>query len=450
VTAAPALPDDVVSAAPQRRRLSILTGSRQLDVSLPIDVPIADLIPELLRLNSSRGSRAHDATPEPTGRDAHHSVWVLCPPDSGAALAAEATLRSADVAEGALLRLTQQRALSAPTHHDDVVDAVARLNKSGYPGWNGDAARWMAFAGCYLITAAWVYLLVAARFAPHRATLVAVSAVAALASAGVALVAGRTHGRRDIASAISWGVLPIAAAVGWDLVAGRSGYLLAAGCATLVLLAAGLRWAVGAGSWGHLCWATVFGLGGIALTAFSSGIPAATVGAGLAASTVLGCVALPRLTRRFARWDARYSVVAIRSAGYAGLAGATVVGAAVVTSHSGPAGVAFSTLCAVVLAAQAATVGTAAERAALAVPAAALLIVDALCTQHLSTGGALAAYAVAVVAVPASVAVDWCARHERVANRARTVLNWARYLTVAAVIPAAAWAAGVYGQWALR
>jgi hypothetical protein len=90
VTAAPALPDDVVSAAPQRRRLSILTGSRQLDVSLPIDVPIADLIPELLRLNGSRGSRSHEATPEPAARDAHHSVWVLCPPDSGTAMSPRA------------------------------------------------------------------------------------------------------------------------------------------------------------------------------------------------------------------------------------------------------------------------------------------------------------------------------------------------------------------------
>ena len=40
----------VVSAAPELVRLSLLGGRTQVDVSLPLDVPVAGLIPQLAKL----------------------------------------------------------------------------------------------------------------------------------------------------------------------------------------------------------------------------------------------------------------------------------------------------------------------------------------------------------------------------------------------------------------
>ena len=130
----------VVSAAPEHVRLSVLGDRTQLDISLPLDVTVADATPELVRLVQSRGkpnSRADDAV----GKDAQRNYWALAHPDSDAPLPSDMTLREAGATNGALLRLFDERALSAPTLYDDVVDAAARLNKASFAGWDGAAAK---------------------------------------------------------------------------------------------------------------------------------------------------------------------------------------------------------------------------------------------------------------------------------------------------------------------
>jgi hypothetical protein len=93
----------VISAAAERVRLSFLADRTQVDVSLPRDVPIAGLLPELVRLVRSRESAETDDGP--LTKEARQSVWTLSRLDSNSSLSPNMTLRDADVADGELLRL---------------------------------------------------------------------------------------------------------------------------------------------------------------------------------------------------------------------------------------------------------------------------------------------------------------------------------------------------------
>jgi type VII secretion integral membrane protein EccD len=93
-------------------RLTVLAPRARVDVALPADVPIAELVPMVLELV---GEPARGARPEP---------WRL----SGAAggpLPAAATLGELGVLDGDLLRIAPDAAPPAPPVFDDPVDALA-------------------------------------------------------------------------------------------------------------------------------------------------------------------------------------------------------------------------------------------------------------------------------------------------------------------------------------
>ena len=137
-------PVSAMSAVPEHVRVSVVGGRTQLDVALPLDIPVASLVPELVKLVRSRDVEASSDAPWAATGDA---FWVLSRLDPLVPLEPNETLRATGVADGELLRLTAERALSAPTLYDDVVDAAARLNKAAYAGWDAAAARWMSFVG---------------------------------------------------------------------------------------------------------------------------------------------------------------------------------------------------------------------------------------------------------------------------------------------------------------
>ena len=137
--------DTVVSAAPEAIRVSVLGGRTQLDVALPADVPVAAFLPELAQLICSRDARDE----ETRDRDERRTFWVLRRVDGDVELAPEQTLRGAGIGNGALLRVSQQRALSPPTLYDDVVDAAARFNRAAYAAWDATAAGVMAMLGLW-------------------------------------------------------------------------------------------------------------------------------------------------------------------------------------------------------------------------------------------------------------------------------------------------------------
>jgi type VII secretion integral membrane protein EccD len=291
-----------LSAAPAHVRVSVVGGRTQLDVALPADVPVASLLPELVRLVRSRDSKTSETSSDTPWPAARHTFWVLSRLAPATSLRPNETLRAAGVADGELLHLKEERALSAPTLYDDVVDAAARLNKAAYSGWNATAARWMSFAGLAAASLVWVYLLLNVTGGPHRLIIVGLAAVVVAAMVGGAALACRWYGQADIAAAAGWSTIPIVAAIVWALLSGFVGhfgaYGLAAGCAVLVILNVAWYSAIGTGPWGYLASGVLFAGCGLALLGHALGASACVVGVIVAVAAAVACLAVPALTGR--------------------------------------------------------------------------------------------------------------------------------------------------------
>ncbi|OLT13550.1 hypothetical protein BJF78_21710 [Pseudonocardia sp. CNS-139] len=93
-------------------RLTVLTPRRPVDVSLPADVPVAELVPMLLELV---GEPVFTARPEP---------WRLSGV-AGGPLPPAATLAELGVPDGELLRLAPVAPPPPPPVFEDPVDALA-------------------------------------------------------------------------------------------------------------------------------------------------------------------------------------------------------------------------------------------------------------------------------------------------------------------------------------
>lgn len=461
----------VISAAPGLVRVSLLGGRTQVDLSLPLDVPVAGLIPQLAKLIRSGDADRPDGSDDPFAKEAKQTVWVLSGHDASSALAPSLTLRQAGVPDGELLRLTATRALSVPTLYDDVVDAAARLNKAGHPGWDATAARWMTFAGIYLASGVWAYFLVADTFAGTRATLLGLSVVVALTLVGVATSAHRSYRQTDVGAALGWAVLPIVAAVAWAALGRLGGYEGAAACAAMVIVAVAAYRTIGTGQWGYLATGMLFGLTAIALAVHAAGVRADVVGAGMAVLATLACLAVPRLTARMARfemppddtepvvtaepvtgdgvWARVRSATLTRSALYTGLAAAAGFGASTVLVSSQRVqlpGLSFAIACAATLGLFTRRPAAAIEQAGLAIPAVILLVFSCARAQDGGQPVGLVGLGVLMMATVVFVVIGSTAR----AGRARTMVAYLTYASTAALIPLALWVIGVFPRLGIR
>ncbi|HYZ69756.1 MAG TPA: type VII secretion integral membrane protein EccD, partial [Mycobacterium sp.] len=305
----------IASAAPEQARLSVLADGTQMDISLPLDAPVAVLVPELVRLVRSREDSPSEPTEDPSAKEARRNVWVLSRADGGMRLEPDETLRTAGVVNGDLLRLTAQRALTAPTLSDDVVDAAARLNKAAFAGWDATAARWMAFVGLYLGAAAWVYFLVDNAFRAQRGAFVGLSSVVAAALVGVAALLHRSYGDRGSGAALGWAAVPITGAVAWALLSPLGDYGVAAGCAGMLLVLYAFYRVIGTGHWAYVVAAVYFGFGGLAMAAHALAVSVAVTGTAVAVVGTLACLMVPRLTAHLGRFDMPTVDVESRSEG---------------------------------------------------------------------------------------------------------------------------------------
>lgn len=471
----------VLSAAPEAIRVSVLGGRTQLDVSLPADVPVAAFLPELARLIGSRDTRRDE---DASGRDERRTFWVLSHDQGDVALAPDATLRGANVVDGEVLHISARPALSPPALYDDVVDAAARLNRASYAAWDSTAAAVMAFAGVWLCTAAWVFFLVADALAAHRSWVVGGAVLTTISLVVGAALAHRVLGRSDIAAAAGWPIIAISSALGWVVAARYGDYGLAAVCAVLLVVIAVHFRMIGAGHWAYVAAAVVFGFGAFALLARASGGRVEVVAAVATTVAALGALAVPALTATLGRfpaptveaaagrrhralddqftaadesdpgatlpsaeevWDRVRSAALSRAGLLTGLAAVVVVGAVILLRNEPdwPA-LAFALACAAVLALRSLRGSTAAERAALAVPATALLLTACVLTQggsgplRLAGVGVLAALAVGAMLAGLVVAGG------RSPGWVSTAAAYLEYMAAAGLIPLALWPLGVY------
>jgi type VII secretion integral membrane protein EccD len=485
-----------MTVVPEHARVSVVGGRTQLDVALPVDVPVASLVPELVRLVRSRDVEAPSDTPWPT---AQHTFWMLCRLDPAGLLRPDQTLRAAGVVDGELLHLTEQRALSAPTLYDDVVDAAARLNKAAHAGWDAAAARWMAFVGLGVAALVWAGVLGAAR---QQAIVVGTAVVVVAALVGTAALAHRWYAQADFGAAAGWSTIPIGAAIVWALLRGYGGhfgsYGLAAGCAVLVLLNAAYYWIIGAGRWGYLASSVFFAGGGLAALSNALGVRAHIVGVLLAVVATLACPMVSRLTGRLVRvdesaaqadgdgdalvfenpftpppasptvngsgaadssaaamptaeavWERVRSATVTRSAVYVGL-GITVFCAVTTVLRAelrvGWAALAFAGVCAAALGLYARVPDTAMERVSLAVPAVALVVAGCMSAQSGTTAMAWSGFGTLLVVAMTASAIGLRVAGGHPPQRWTAILSYLQYAAFAALIPVALWVLGIYAQ----
>ncbi|WP_432041639.1 type VII secretion integral membrane protein EccD [Streptomyces cadmiisoli] len=222
------------SAVSELCRLTVRAPSVSVDLAVPADVPVADLLPTLLRYV---GEEAEEA-----GLD--HAGWVL-QRLGDAPLDEETTLARAGLADGAVLHLRPHTEALPEARLDDLVDGIADTAGRRLHTWHPGAARGL-LVGSVVATVVAALVLV---FRPgvtgsaSRAVCAAVAGLLLLAGAGSA---SRAVGDRLSATALGLLVAPCLALAGWVLPGGDLTGPDAARVAGARLLAAGAAGAGGA------------------------------------------------------------------------------------------------------------------------------------------------------------------------------------------------------------
>jgi len=204
-------------------RVTVLAPHTRVDLAMPADVPVAELVPmlteRLVRLPANGPSHAHGPRlPE---------VWCLAGA-AGSELPADATLGALGVLDGDLLRLRPRSAAPAPPVFDDPVDAVARADEHGRPPlamrpWASHAAQRAALAVALLAAPGAAVSVAAARgtdAAPNPAAALVGGATAVLAL-WLAALAARRGG--VAAAPLALAAVGLAAVTGWAAVPGEPG-----------------------------------------------------------------------------------------------------------------------------------------------------------------------------------------------------------------------------------
>jgi hypothetical protein len=119
-------------------RVTVVAPTRRVDVALPEDVPVAELLPELLRL-------VGDPLPTSDALTAALTGYVLTGAD-GEALDTSASLTEQGVLHGGILRLRSADDAPEPAVHDDIAEVVAEAVVAGGSQWTTAALRATALA----------------------------------------------------------------------------------------------------------------------------------------------------------------------------------------------------------------------------------------------------------------------------------------------------------------
>lgn len=199
-------------------RVTVLAPRRSIDLSLPSDVPVADLVPMVLEL-VGEPDRTVARQPQP---------WRF----SGAAggpLPSAATLGELGVLDGELLRLGPLTRPVPPPVFDDPVDALASTADTATGARGG---RRLGSAAALLVTAVAAGLL-ACDASPLAAVVGALGACGAVGYAAwlVRQVGPEPEAAFALARTVSLGGVVLAAAAGWAALPGPGAVLLASAAA---------------------------------------------------------------------------------------------------------------------------------------------------------------------------------------------------------------------------
>ncbi|NES31342.1 type VII secretion integral membrane protein EccD [Micromonospora terminaliae] len=182
-------------------RVTISAPRRRVDVALPEQVPLAELLPEVLR-HAGEGL-ADDGE--------RHGGWVLRRTDGGALATAQALLPQG-VRDGEVLHLVPARAQWPELEYDDVTEAIADGARRRGAAWSPGATRAAALAGAGVPLVVGLLAVLAAGPGPHSVWPVA--AVVALLLVLAATAASRAFGDGPVGATLGGYALPWAAAAG--------------------------------------------------------------------------------------------------------------------------------------------------------------------------------------------------------------------------------------------
>ncbi|MDD7931262.1 type VII secretion integral membrane protein EccD [Actinomycetospora straminea] len=185
-------------------RVTVLAPRTRVDVALPPDVPLADLLPVLLDMTGESAAGARGGG------------WTLAPLGQGP-VDPSRTLAALGVLDGDQLVLRRRADAAPPPLFDDVVDAVAEATPASYRAWGPGLARVLGLCGLALGLAVAVLALVVAGRAPGTAGglgTAAVAGVAALGAFAAAIVGTRVLDDAGAGSVLAVGAVALAGVVG--------------------------------------------------------------------------------------------------------------------------------------------------------------------------------------------------------------------------------------------
>ncbi|MFF5986345.1 type VII secretion integral membrane protein EccD [Prauserella flavalba] len=271
-------------------RVTVVAPRTRIDVALPADVAVADLLPMLLEM-------AKEVTPDGGAR---HGGWALAKLGD-APLDPSRTLASLGIVDGELLQLRKRNENPPPPLYDDVVDAIAEAEPDSFRPWTKETAQRIGHiaGGIALVLAALALFFAGPLYGGNGIAVAITAGVAAIACVAVGATLAKAYQAESTGVLIAAaGGLPLAFVSGFYIVPDvsvRANLLLAS--ALVVVVAAVCILIMGAGITTFIAAATagVFGL-----IAFLVGTliahPAPGIAAGTAAVALAGISMLPRAT----------------------------------------------------------------------------------------------------------------------------------------------------------
>ncbi|MDK1476956.1 type VII secretion integral membrane protein EccD [Streptomyces sp. 549] len=282
-------------------RVTIVAPDSRIDVALPEDVAVADLLPEVLRLSAQAPGEG-----APVG---YHLVRR-----DGAVLDTARSLLSQRVMDGEVLSLRPFADSLPPAVFDDVSDAVATAVTRDRTLWNDRLMRTAGLVGGAAVLALMAFVLWFADAGRDMHGLPGiVAAVTAVLLLSLAPVRARIYDDRAAATALGLAALPHAMIAGSGLLplqdghgVGRLQFLL--GCVAVLLAAVVLIAALPGGDGPFIAAAVAAATGTLATfgAVLSDGRPLSA--AALCVPIAIGAIAfLPGLSARFARLPIGYA-----------------------------------------------------------------------------------------------------------------------------------------------
>ncbi|WP_158888375.1 type VII secretion integral membrane protein EccD [Amycolatopsis anabasis] len=184
------------------RRVTVVTPRARVDVALPPQGTLAELVPQLVRLAGAEGQAS-----------AEHPGWVLSRL-GGAPLSPGLTVSAAAVRDGEVLHLTPRERPRAPLLFDDVVDSIASAAASRTGVWGPETARRTGLVAAVVLLSGAAVLIQASAAGTVLAPIGTGLLALALLLAGGA--ASRAYGDAEAGTAVAL------AGVGAALLAGMS------------------------------------------------------------------------------------------------------------------------------------------------------------------------------------------------------------------------------------